>query len=147
MGVVCLRPGFAGHGQLPESRVNGIPPQCRGACCGSTKLAVVRKPRFRIKLPRGGGDNCLVGEQFLAAMRSGGKYHAAVRCPSFQPGSEIIDVAFVAACGRFAEGDALGRWYKRKGVTYGVAQLVRKKVVKLNELTSEDAGRRDRQGR
>ena len=141
------RTGFASHGQLPESRVNGIPPQCRAACCGSTKLAVVRKPRFRIKLPRGGGDNCLVGEQFLAAVRSGGKYHAAVRCPSFQPGSEIIDVAFVAACGRFAEGDALGRWYKRKGVTYGVAQLVRKKVVKLNELTSEECGRRDRQGR
>ena len=35
---------------------------------------------------------------------SGGKYHAAVRCPGFQPGSEVVDVAFVAACGRFAEG-------------------------------------------
>ena len=138
-GCCMLTTRFAGHGQLPESGVNVIPPQCRAACCGSMKLAVVRKPRFRIKLPRGGGDNCLVGEQFLAAVRSGGKYHTAVRCPSFQPGSKIIDVAFVAACGQFPEGNALGRWYKRKGVTYGVAQLVRKKVVKLNELTSEDA--------
>ena len=133
------RPGFAGHGQLPESRVNCIPPQSRAACCGSMKLAVVRKPRFWIKLPRGGGDNCLVGEQFLAAVRSGGKYHTAVCSLGFQPGSEVVDVAFVVACGRFAEGEALGRRYKLKRVTYGVAQLVRKAVVKLNELTSEDA--------
>ena len=67
-----------------------------------------------------------------AVPASGGKYHAvAVRCPGFQPGSEVVDVAFVAACGRFAEGDVPGRRNKLKGVTYGVAQLVRK-VVKLN---------------
>ena len=48
-------------------------------------------------------------------------------------------MAFLAVCGRFAEGEALRRWYKFKRVTCGVAQLVRKEIVKLNELTSEDA--------
>ena len=51
---------------------------------------------------------------------SGGKYHAAVRCPGFQPGSEVVDVAFVAACGRFVEGEVPGRRNKIKGLRTGL---------------------------
>ena len=102
--VVCVA-GWAGWasfpcgGQLPDGGEDGVPAECGVGCSGTTKLLVVRKPGFRVQLVRRRGNNALVGQELLCAVRGGRQQYSAEHGPRFQPSAKAIDVAFVAAGG------------------------------------------------